>query len=132
LDKSTSQYFRDTETDITPNEVVRNQDIFFIRSCNSLVNDHIIETLLFLDAFLQATAHSVSVVMPYFPYSRQDRMSKGRKAISARVVANLLVVCEWLFYSLPGKIDGVIFDFAQTLAYFSSKLFPVLLLYSPD
>ena len=99
MDKSTSQYFRDTETDITTHEVVRNQDIFFIQPCNSPVNNHIIETLLFLDAFRQTTTHSVSVVMPYFPYSRQDRISKGLEAISARVVANLLVVCEWLFYS---------------------------------
>ena len=90
LGKSTSHYFPDTEIDITINEVVRNQDMFLIQPCNSPVNDHIMETLLFLDAFRRASAHSVSVVMPYFPYSRQDRMSKGREAISARVVANLL------------------------------------------
>jgi len=48
------------------------------------------ETLPFLDAFRLASALIVSVVMPCFPYSRQDRMSKGREAISARVVANLL------------------------------------------
>jgi ribose-phosphate pyrophosphokinase len=90
LGKSTSQFFPDTEIDITIDEVVRNQEIFFIQPCNSPVNDHIMETLLFLDAFRRASAHSVSVVMPYFPYSRQDRMSKGREAISARVVANLL------------------------------------------
>jgi ribose-phosphate pyrophosphokinase len=90
LGKSTSRYFPDTEINITINEVVRNQDIFFIQPCNSPVNDHIMETLLFLDAFRRASAHSVSVVMPYFPYARQDRMSKGREAISARVVANLL------------------------------------------
>jgi ribose-phosphate pyrophosphokinase len=90
LGKSTSLFFPDTEIDITINEVVRNQDIFFIQPCNSPVNDHIMETLLFLDAFRRASAHSVSVVIPYFPYSRQDRMSKGREAISARVVANLL------------------------------------------
>ena len=90
LGKSTSQLFPDTEIDITINEVIRDKDIFFIQSCNSPVNDHIMETLLFLDAFRRASAHSVSIVMPYFPYSRQERMSKGRQAISARVVANLL------------------------------------------
>jgi ribose-phosphate pyrophosphokinase len=46
--------------------------------------------LLYLDAFRRASAHSVSVVMPYFPYARQERMAKGREAISARVVANML------------------------------------------
>ena len=48
------------------------------------------ELLLYLDAFRRASAHSVSVVMPYFPYARQKRMAKGREAISARVVANML------------------------------------------
>jgi ribose-phosphate pyrophosphokinase len=46
--------------------------------------------MLFLDAFRRASAHSVTVVMPYFPYARQERMARGREAISARVVANML------------------------------------------
>jgi len=48
------------------------------------------ELLLYLDAFRRASAHSVSVVIPYFPYARQERMARGREAISARVVANML------------------------------------------
>jgi ribose-phosphate pyrophosphokinase len=48
------------------------------------------ELLLYLDAFRRASAHSVSVVMPYFPYARQERMAQGREAISARVVAAAL------------------------------------------
>ena len=43
-----------------------------------------------LDAFRRASSHRISVVMPYFPYARQDRMARGREAISARVVADLL------------------------------------------
>jgi ribose-phosphate pyrophosphokinase len=54
------------------------------------VNDRLIEILLYLDAFRRASAHSISLVVPYFPYARQDRMAHGREAISARVVANLL------------------------------------------
>ena len=46
--------------------------------------------MLFLDAFRRASVHSVSAVIPYFPYARQDRMARGREAISARVVADLL------------------------------------------
>jgi ribose-phosphate pyrophosphokinase len=46
--------------------------------------------LLYLDAFRRASANSVSVVLPYFPYARQDRMARGREAISARLVANLI------------------------------------------
>jgi ribose-phosphate pyrophosphokinase len=46
--------------------------------------------LLYLDAFRRASANSVTLVMPYFPYARQERMSKGRESISARVLADLL------------------------------------------
>ncbi len=90
LGKSTTRKFDDTEIYITIDEVVRNQDIFFIQPCCAPVNDHLIELLLYLDGFRRASAHSISLVIPYFPYSRQDRMAHGREAISARVVANLL------------------------------------------
>jgi len=75
---------------ITIDEAVRDQDIFLVQPCGSPVNDHLMELLLYLDALRRASAHSISVVMPYFPYARQDRMARGREAISARVVANLL------------------------------------------
>ena len=71
-------------------EVVRDQDIFLIQSCSVPVNAHLMELFLYLDAFRRASAHSISVVIPYFPYARQDRIAHGRESISARVVANLL------------------------------------------
>jgi ribose-phosphate pyrophosphokinase len=88
--KSTTRIFDDSETYVTIDEVVRDQDIFLIQTCSAPVNDHLIEILLYLDAFRRASAHSISLVIPYFPYARQDRMAHGREAISARVVANLL------------------------------------------
>jgi ribose-phosphate pyrophosphokinase len=90
LGKSTTRTFDDSETYVTIDEVVRDQDIFFIQTCSAPVNNHLMEILLYLDAFRRASAHSISLVIPYFPYARQDRMSRGREAISARVVANLL------------------------------------------
>ncbi len=90
LGKATTTIFPDSETHVTIDEVVREQDIFIIQPCSAPVNDHLMELLLYIDAFRRASAHSVSVLMPYFPYARQDRMAKGREAISARVVANLL------------------------------------------
>ncbi len=90
LGKSTTRTFDDSETYVTIDEVVRDQDIFFIQTCSAPVNDHLMEILLYLDAFRRASAHSISLVIPYFPYARQDRMSRGREAISARVVASLL------------------------------------------
>lgn len=90
LGKNTTCHLPDSEIHVTIDEVVRDQDIFFIQPCSAPVNDHLVEILLYLDAFRRASVHSVSVVIPYFPYARQDRMARGREAISARVVANLL------------------------------------------
>jgi ribose-phosphate pyrophosphokinase len=90
LGLSTTQHLNDTEIYVTIDEVVRDQDIFFVQPCCIPVNDNLMELLLYLDAFRRASAHTISVVIPYFPYSRQDRMARGREAISARVVANLL------------------------------------------
>lgn len=90
LGKSTTRRLPDSEIHVLIDEVVRDQDIFFIQPCPAPVNDHLMEILLYLDAFRRASVHSVSVVMPYFPYARQERMAQGREAISARVVANLL------------------------------------------
>jgi len=80
----------DSEIHVMINEVVRGHHIFFIQPCPSPVNEYLMETLLYLDAFRRASAHSVTLVIPYFPYARQERMARGREAISARVVANLL------------------------------------------
>lgn len=90
IGKSTTLRFPDSETYVMIDEVVRGQDIFLFQPCSVPVNDNLMELLLYLDAFRRASTHSVSVVIPYFPYARQDRMARGREAISARVVANLL------------------------------------------
>ena len=88
--KSTTRVFPDSEIYVTIDEVVRDQDIYFIQPCSIPVNDNLMELLLFLDAFRRASVHEVTVVIPYFPYARQERMTRGREAISARLVANLL------------------------------------------
>jgi ribose-phosphate pyrophosphokinase len=90
LGKSTTRRLPDSEIHVMIDEVVRDQDIFLVQPCSAPVNDNLMEMLLYIDAFRRASAHSVSAVIPYFPYARQDRMAKGREAISAKVVANLL------------------------------------------
>jgi ribose-phosphate pyrophosphokinase len=90
LGKSTTQRLPDSEIHVIIDEVVRDQDIFLIQPCSQPVNDNLMELALYLDAFRRASAHSVSVVMPYYPYARQERMARGREAVSARVVANFL------------------------------------------
>jgi len=90
LGNSTTRQLPDSEIHVMLDEVVRDQDIFFIQPCSAPVNDNLMEMMLYLDAFRRASAHSVSVVIPYFPYARQERMARGREAISARVVASML------------------------------------------
>lgn len=90
LGNITTVQLPDSEIHVMVNEVVRDQDIFLVQPCSAPVNDNLMELMLLLDALRRASAHSVSVVIPYFPYARQERMARGREAISARVVANML------------------------------------------
>jgi ribose-phosphate pyrophosphokinase len=90
MGKATSTWLADSEIHVMIDEVVRDQDIFIVQPCSQPVNDHLMELILYLDAFRRASAHSINVVIPYFPYARQERMARGREAISARVVANML------------------------------------------
>jgi ribose-phosphate pyrophosphokinase len=80
----------DSEIYVQIDEAVRNKDVFVIQPCSTPVNDHLVELLLMIDAFRRASAHSITAIIPYFPYARQERMSRGREAISARVVATML------------------------------------------
>jgi ribose-phosphate pyrophosphokinase len=82
--------FPDTEIHVLIEELVRHQDIYIIQPCTPPVNDHLMELLLMIDAFRRASAQAINVVMPYYPYARQDRMAKGREAISAKVVARVI------------------------------------------
>ena len=102
LGGATTRRLPDSETHVMIDDVVRDQDIFFIQPCSAPVNEHLMELLLYLDAFRRASAHRVSVVIPYFPYARQERMAQGREAISARVVANML---EWMGASRVIYVD---------------------------
>jgi ribose-phosphate pyrophosphokinase len=80
----------DTEVHVQIDETVRKKDCFVIQPCTAPVNDHLVELMLMVDALRRASARRVTAVVPYFPYSRQERMAQGREAISARVVASML------------------------------------------
>lgn len=80
----------DTEVHVQIDHTVRKKDCFVIQPCTAPVNDHLVELMLLVDALRRASARRVTAVVPYFPYSRQERMARGREAISARVVASTL------------------------------------------
>jgi len=86
----TTAHLNDSEIHVTIDDVVRDQDVFIIQPCSAPVNDNLMELLLYIDAFRRASAHEITAVIPYYPYGRQERMAKGREAISAKVVATML------------------------------------------
>jgi ribose-phosphate pyrophosphokinase len=90
LSPLTVTHLADTEIHVQIDKLVRHQDVFVVQPCSAPVNDNLVELLLLLDAFRRASAQRINVVMPYFPYARQDRMSHGREAISAKLVARAL------------------------------------------
>ncbi|MDX2375843.1 ribose-phosphate diphosphokinase [Microbacterium sp. LRZ72] len=69
---------------------IRGCDVFVIQSFGNPVNEWLMELLIMLDALKRASAKRITVVAPYFPYSRQDKKGRGREPISARLVADLL------------------------------------------
>lgn len=82
--------FSDGETRVTLNESVRGGDIFVIQSTSEPVNHHIMELLVMIDALKRASAKTINVVVPYYGYARQDRKTRARDPITAKLVANLL------------------------------------------
>jgi ribose-phosphate pyrophosphokinase len=81
--------FANSETYVRFSESVRGMDLFLLQSHTMPVNQWIMEQLLMVDAAKRASAHSVTVVAPFFGYARQDKKSRGREPISARLVADL-------------------------------------------
>ncbi|MFT4231122.1 MAG: ribose-phosphate diphosphokinase [Microbacterium sp.] len=68
---------------------IRGCDFFLVQSFGPPVNEWLMETLIMLDAAKRASAKRITVVAPYYPYSRQDKKGRGREPISARLVADL-------------------------------------------
>ncbi|MBN1483285.1 MAG: ribose-phosphate pyrophosphokinase [Chloroflexia bacterium] len=90
LGKLRITHLPDSETHVEILECVRKQDVFLMQTCSDPVNEHSMSLFLLVDAFRRASARSITVVAPYFPYTRQERMARGREAISTRVVATIL------------------------------------------
>ncbi len=82
--------FADGEIYVEIKENVRGVNCFVVQSTCSPVNDNLMELLVMIDALKRASAGSIIAVIPYFGYARQDRKSKPRTPISARLVADLL------------------------------------------
>ncbi|HEY9857430.1 MAG TPA: ribose-phosphate pyrophosphokinase [Stenomitos sp.] len=82
--------FSDGEIYVQVQDSVRGADVFLVQPISHPINYNMMELLIMLDAFKRASAHSVTAVVPYYAYARQDRKAQGREAITAKLVANLL------------------------------------------
>src|SRR4051795_4214969 len=88
--KTTCNRFADGEIFVRIDENVRGNDVFIVQSTNAPA-ENIMELLLLIDAARRASAARITVVMPYYGYSRQDRKDQPRVAIGAKLVANMIM-----------------------------------------
>ncbi|MCL4146438.1 UNVERIFIED_CONTAM: hypothetical protein GTU68_030744 [Idotea baltica] len=92
LGKTTIKNFSCGEKYIKYEESFRGQDVFLVQTGSTThMNDDLIELFLMIDAAKQSFARKIHVVMPYFPYSRQDKIHDAREGISAKLMADLIV-----------------------------------------
>ena len=135
--------FADGEISINIDESVRGNHVFVIQPTSTPVNENLMEVLIMCDALKRASATSITIIMPYYGYSRQDRKAQSRQPITAKLVADLLqvagatrVICIDLhaaqvqgFFDIP--IDN--FPAAPMLAnYFIKKKIKDVVVVSPD
>jgi len=135
--------FKDGEISVNIEESVRGNHVFVVQPTSQPANDHLMEVLVLTDALRRASAASITIIMPYFGYSRQDRKAKSRQPITAKLVANLLTVAgvdrvvsiDLHAAQIQGFFDIPIDNFpaAPTLAsYFKRKRLKDVVVVSPD
>ena len=88
----TLKKFSNGETSVQIGVSVRDEDVYVIQSGSPTVNDHIMELLNLVSACRGGSARKITAVIPQFPYSKQCKMKKHRGAITARMLANLLIM----------------------------------------
>jgi len=87
---ATVKHFPDGETWVKINENIRKRDIFIIQPTCPPTNQNLMELLIMVDAARRASAESITAVIPFFGYARQDRKDQPRVPITSKLVANLL------------------------------------------
>ena len=91
LVKSRVERFNDGEIFVEVFENVRGEETFILQSTSNPANDNLMELLIMADALRRSSAQRVTAVVPYFGYARQDRRTRSRVPISAKLVANMIV-----------------------------------------
>ncbi|MDX9813414.1 MAG: ribose-phosphate pyrophosphokinase [Sulfurimonas sp.] len=89
LAKADIKKFSDGEISVQISESVRGKDVFIVQSTGAPSNDNIMELLIMTDALRRSSATSITAVIPYFGYARQDRKAAPRVPITARLVSDM-------------------------------------------
>ena len=84
--------FSDGEIMVEFRENVRGKDVFVIQPTSMPANEHIMELLIMIDALKRASDMSITAVLPYYAYARQDRKTAPRTPITAKLMADLITV----------------------------------------
>jgi ribose-phosphate pyrophosphokinase len=125
-------------------ESVRGADVFVIQSMPGPLNEWVMESLIMVDALKRASVKRITVVVPFYPYGRQDKKGRGREPISARLMADLykaagadrIMSVDLHAAQIQGFFDGPVdhlFAMPVLLEHFQSKLDPsTLTVVSPD
>ncbi len=90
LSKAKITKFSDNEINVKIDESVRGKDVFILQPTSAPVNFNLMELLIMVDALKRSSARSITAVVPYYGYARQDRKAEPRVPISAKLVANLM------------------------------------------
>ena len=89
LAKAETKRFSDGEISVQIAESVRGRDVFIVQSTGAPSNDNLMELLIMTDALRRSSASSITAVVPYYGYARQDRKAAPRVPITARLVADI-------------------------------------------
>lgn len=135
--------FSDGEVFVRVGESVRGADVFVIQPTCGPVNDNLMELLIMVDALKRASANTITAVIPYYGYARQDRKTLGREAISAKLVADLIAtagVHRVLAMDLhTGQLQGFfntltdhLYATPVAVSYLKRQMLDELVIVSPD
>lgn len=135
--------FSDGETTVRIEESVRGADVFIIQSTSAPANENLMELLIMIDAMKRASARRVTAVIPYYGYARQERKTRSRDPITAKLVANIITTAgadRVLTLDLHAPATQGFFDIpvdhltaVPLLAkYYKSKVLDNTIVVSPD
>src|SRR5687768_12581650 len=143
LGKCTVSAFPDGETFVKIEENVRGEDVFLVQSTSPPTNHHLMQMFILMDALRRASADRITAVLPFYCYARQDRKDQPRVAITAKLVANLLVAAgasriltmDLLEQQIKGLFDipvDHLYAAAVMYEYLKRKPLGELVVVSPD